>query len=131
MGNHCSLMCWGPGLRILHAVFPPKRACGLCSGRAVWAFVNWIFGKGVGREGGGESGKKGGEGRVLAGLHLLDAPGSEASGRRLEFKAPGAEGGLWDGHSWRFWSICGLWEKKKKVKDLMIWISSSFSQKHK
>lgn len=59
------------------------------------------------------------------------APGSEASGGRLEFKAPGAEGGLWDGHSWRSWSICGLWEKKKKVKGLMIWISSSFPKKHK
>ena len=30
---------------------------------------------------------------MLAGLRLPDVPGSEASGGRLEFKDPGAEGG--------------------------------------
>ena len=71
--------------------------------------------------------------KVFSGTQRRKQPGWVTEGPR----GGGQQVSLWDGHSWSFWNIRGLWEERKKMKGLMkslcalIQISSVFSQKQK
>lgn len=71
--------------------------------------------------------------KVFEGTQRRKRPGWVAEGPRRG----GRRVSLRDGHSWSFWSICGLWQKRKKVKGpmrslcVLIRVSSVFSQKQK
>ena len=69
----------------------------------------------------------------LRGTQRRKQPGWVTEGPR----GGGQQVSLWEGHSWSFWNIRGLWEERKKVKGSMkslcalIRISSVFSQKQR